>query len=654
MFKKIILSLFIAGTIAIPALAEKKISVLPFEVLTQKEDIKQFGIGTMDTLTSALSNVPDFIMIDRGQLNAVLKEQAFQKSGFSENKNSTEIGKILGADILVLGSIQYFENEYRINAHFTEVKTGKILKTVLVTGNNIFKLQDQLASEIIKQQEIKITNQQEQSIKNITQATDNVSAYDYYIKGKTSYFLGTIDDYKQAINYFDKALEIDKNYTLALAAKASSQAQLSNEYRLSGLDNNDLFTEAEKNAKMALGQNENLNEVHLALANIYLSKEDYVNSKTEIEKALKINPNDASSYTLLWVIESFQNRKNVDFESPLLAKSLELNPNLVATRIFLSLGYLKSTELEKSNIEARKIIEISPNNTYGHYMLGNNYLAQGKFDEALKELNKALELNPKNVIALSGLGSFYLVQGQFDEAIELAQKSIKISDTNPGNHYILGMGYFGKDRIDEALTEIQYAIKNYPAFNNYSSVHNVLGKIFEKQGKFDEAIDAFKSSIKVSKGDKESEFYNDSSYYHLGILNNKKGNYEEAVRFYKNIKGLLIEKSTLNKKLTESLFSWGLNLYQNNKIAESIEVYKEALKISPDNNEIHLNLGVAYYYNKEIDNAISEYTKAINLKPENSDAHFNLAIAYQLQSKNDLSEIEFKKSCELGMKSACK
>lgn len=651
--KKILLYSFVMISISLPALAEKRISVLPFEVLTQREDIKQFGVGTMDTITNALSNIPEFIMIDRGQLNAVIKEQAFQQSGFSDNKSTTEIGKILGADILVLGSIQYFENEYRINAHFTEVKTGKILKTVLVTGNNIFKLQDQLASELIKQQDIKITTQQQESIKDITQATDSTNAYDYYIKGKTAYLLYTIEDYKQAINYFDKALETDKNYTLALAAKASAQAQLANEYNYSGLEYKNLLGEAESNAKLALSQNENLSEVHLSLGVIYNIKAEYANSKIEAEKTLKINPNDAEAYSILWMANSFINHQVPDIKNPLLLKSLELNPNLISTRIFLSLAYLKILDFEKSNIEAKKIIEISPNNMYGHYILGNNYIALGKTEEALKELNKALELNPNNVVALTGLGSFYLSQGKYDLAINKTQEAIKISDKNPGSHFILGMAYFNKDRINEAYTEIQKSIEAFPDFNNYSSVHNILGRIYKKQGKINESINEFKISINLMEKNEKVDFQDDSNHFHLGTLYQKQNNFEQAVNEFREVKSSIVDKKTINQHLTESYLGWGTSLYQSGKISESINTYKQALELNPDNPEIHLNLGVAYYYDKQIDNAITEYLKTISLKPENADAHYNLGIAYQSQNKNDLANSEYKKSCELGMKSAC-
>ena len=640
-------------SISLPALAEKRISVLPFEVLTQREDIKQFGVGTMDTLTNALSNIPEFIMIDRGQLNAVIKEQAFQQSGFSDNKSTTEIGKILGADILVLGSIQYFENEYRINAHFTEVKTGKILKTVLVTGNNIFKLQDQLASEIIKQQDVKITAQQQETIKNITQATDSTNAYGYYIKGKTAYLLYTIEDYKQAINYFDKALETDKNYTLALAAKASAQAKLANEYNYSGLEFKELLISAENNAKLALSQNENLSEVHLSLGVIYNIKGEYANSKIEAEKTLKINPNDAEAYNILWSANSYIDSKTVDTKDTLLLKSLELNPNLISTHIFLGTLYLQQSNYEKSNEAAKKIIEINPNSMYGHYMLGNNYMILGKNEEAFKELNKSLELNPNNILAIISISTYYLAQGKYDEVITNLKKAIKISDNNHISHSLLAKAYYKKNQLDEAYAEMQEAIRLSPTLNNYSSTHETLGKILEKQGKINEAINEYKIYIEINEKNQKVDSQDDSGHYYLGTLYQKQNNFEQAINEFKKVKTSDIDKKTINQHLTESYLGWGTSLYQSGKISESINTYKQGLELNPDNPEIHLNLGVAYYYDKQIDNAITEYLKAISLKPENADAHYNLGIAYQSQNKNDLANSEYKKSCELGMKSAC-
>ncbi|MEK7431509.1 MAG: CsgG/HfaB family protein, partial [Cyanobacteriota bacterium] len=158
MLKKSIISLLFLLGLSFPAFAEKKIAVLPFDVPSDKLELKQFGTGTSDTITMALTNIKEFIMIDRSRTENILKEQAFQKSGFVEQENAIKLGKLLGAEILVAGSIQYSAGNYRLTARLTDVETGKVLKSVQVTGNDIFDLQDKIAIEIIKANNIKIEN----------------------------------------------------------------------------------------------------------------------------------------------------------------------------------------------------------------------------------------------------------------------------------------------------------------------------------------------------------------------------------------------------------------------------------------------------------------------------------------------------------------
>lgn len=194
--KLLLISTFSSLIFALPSFAEKKrIAVLPFEVLTERADLKQFGIGTSDSITFSLNNVPEFIMIDRGQLQSVIKEQAFQNSNFVDKVSSVKLGKLLGAEVLVIGSIQMFGDQFRVNSRLTEVKTGKILKTSQVTGANIFDLQDKIAQEIAKFENIKLTVEQKTEIKKITQSTSNINAYDLYTQGRSAYLEFTREGY---------------------------------------------------------------------------------------------------------------------------------------------------------------------------------------------------------------------------------------------------------------------------------------------------------------------------------------------------------------------------------------------------------------------------------------------------------------------------
>ena len=116
-------ALFLA-LFAAPSYAEKRLAVLPFDVPESRPDMKQFGIGITDTINIALSGIHDFIMIDRSQFENILKEQAFQQSGMTDPEKITKLGRLVGAEILIVGSIQTDGLSYRITARLTEVETG--------------------------------------------------------------------------------------------------------------------------------------------------------------------------------------------------------------------------------------------------------------------------------------------------------------------------------------------------------------------------------------------------------------------------------------------------------------------------------------------------------------------------------------------------
>lgn len=610
-YKLSLLTVLFTSIISLSAYAQTKISVLPFDVLTQKEDMKQFGVGTMDTLTNALNNVPDFIMIDRGQLNSVMKEIAFQGSGLTIDKNTEKIGQLLGAEILVLGTIQSFENKYRITAHFTEVKTGKILKTVQVTGADIFVLQDQLASEIINQQHVKVSPEQQQRISSITKATDNVDAYDYYIKGRTSYLLYTEDGYRKAIDLFEQALTIDKDYTIALAAKAEAQANLANEFRVSGVPYQDLLKQSEVNAKQALTQNKELSDIYRALSNVYNIQENYPESKIQAETAIKLNPNDAEAYTLLWFDNSMLKKK---FESndPLIAKSLERNPRLVLTHSLLSSTYYGEQNLDKAIEESQLTVKFSPDYLYGYITLGNIYLEQNKFEESFKAYSQAKKLSPQNSYARLGIANVYFEQKKFDEAIIELKEAIKsLPDLSPA-YYTLAYVYKEKGQYKESSEIITQTIKLFPYSLKYTHVQYLLGFLAEKENKIDEAKMYFKKSLEINP-----------------------------------------KNTASSNALSAILLNSGINMYQQTKYDDAISSFNEIIKISPKNFDAFMNLGSAYYGKKDLDNASKMYLQAIEIDQKHAGAHYNLALSYTALGKNELAKSEYKKSCELGMKEAC-
>jgi hypothetical protein len=81
-------------------LAEKvRVTVLPFE--TKFSELKPYEEGMMDSLIAGLKNVQNFIMVDRGRIERVIREQKLQQSSFIDSTSAVKTGKLLGAQILI-------------------------------------------------------------------------------------------------------------------------------------------------------------------------------------------------------------------------------------------------------------------------------------------------------------------------------------------------------------------------------------------------------------------------------------------------------------------------------------------------------------------------------------------------------------------------
>ncbi|MEK7431954.1 MAG: tetratricopeptide repeat protein [Cyanobacteriota bacterium] len=474
MIKKLLLAsvLFLGLSFFSPSNAEAKkvIAVLPFEVLSENVEYKQFGLGTSDTLSVALTNVPDFVMIERGKISSVMKEQGFQVSGFTDDKQSVKLGKIIGAEILITGTIQSFEKQFRIVASFIEVETGKILKAVKVTGNNIFDLQDKLASDLLENQNITISSDKKSEITKITKATQNTDAYSYFTTGKTFYY--TFMDYafnvrekpekevfenlKKSIESFDKAISIDSTYSLAYAGKADAQASLANFYYQKGLDKDKqaelkaIFDDAKKNAQKSIDLNPNLAQGYRSFGIIkyYEFKPD--DAIDYLKKSITLNSNDMESYVWLSVIYFLQGNKEKDIDKKIESFQTVVKYNQNFTNAYKMLGalYLKKEMLKESELNFEKALKLIPNDKNSFTNLksiysknASTYFEKKDFENSISYYNKLISLEPNIVDNYSNLGVTYFLSKNYLKAEEMYKKAIELDKNNFSYYYNLAILY---------------------------------------------------------------------------------------------------------------------------------------------------------------------------------------------------------------------
>ena len=276
-----------------------------------------------------------------------------------------------------------------------------------------------------------------------------------------------------------------------------------------------------------------------------------------------------------------------------------------------SLMKAKSYANKGEIIEAQKLYETILKN------FSNNIRAQQGL-AALKKynVNKNTQSPPQEVI--NQLINLYN-QGQFAVVAEQAEVLTKQYPTAVLIWNILGAVRSQIGMFDEAVEAYKTTIALKP---DYVEAYSNMGVALRNQGKLDEAIEAYKKAISLRPNDADT-------YFNLGIVLKDQGRYAEAIEAYK--KSISLKPD--NAKVYNNL---GVVLQAQDKCDEAIQAYDKAILLKSDYAEAFNNKGALLQELGEFDKALGVLDKSITLKPNYPDAYNNIGL--NLQSKNKFDE----------------
>ncbi len=268
---------------------KEMIVVMPFENLGSQDE-KYFADGVTDEITSKLASINNIGVISTSSAEKLAKE----------NKTNQEIGKELGVDYILNGTVLWAktgknENRVRITPQLTRVSDNTITwsNSYDKVLNDIFAVQNEIAQKVVDQLGGSLANNQ---IQKETPPTKNLAAYDYYLQALSYSKRGnTIKaDILNSISLSKKAIDLDPKFALAYALMAKEQISM---YWFYFDRSNENLQEAFDNAQKSFQLNPDLAEAYLALGYYYYwGKLNYSKAIEEFSKALKIQPNNAEAY----------------------------------------------------------------------------------------------------------------------------------------------------------------------------------------------------------------------------------------------------------------------------------------------------------------------------------------------------------------------
>jgi len=417
--------------------ANHSIAVLPFEDLSPTKDHEYLCDGIAETLINSLNKIKD--------LRVPARSSSFSFKG--KNLSGRQIGQQLGVDNLLEASVQIIGDRLRITPKIINVQDGSQLWSDLYDRQmeDVFSIQDEIAQEIVKALKIKLLG--EKTLPLVKSYTENLQAYNLYLRGRYFWNKRTAEEIRKAIDFFSQAIKIDPNYALAYVGLADCYLLLPS-YGRSPV--REVLPKAKEAISRAMEIDDTLAEAHASQAMV-----------NEMELA----PADAERE---------------------YKRAIELSPNYPTAHLWYHIFLLYRGRFDEAEVEIRRAKELDPLSLIINSGSGDRLYIRKKYDQAIQQYQKTLELDQNFAEARLRMGKCYLQKGMLDEAIAEFERARMVFGNNPYGLGELGSAYALAGKKDEAidvLTNLEGLLKQgYSVNSDLALIHFALGdrdKTFE-------------------------------------------------------------------------------------------------------------------------------------------------------------------------------
>jgi serine/threonine protein kinase/tetratricopeptide (TPR) repeat protein/TolB-like protein len=401
-----------------PLSAGKYVAVLPFRVLGGDDSLGYVADGLGEALTAKLFQLNDV---------RITSTNAAQKTNDRQTP-LPQIAKDLGVNLIVHGLVQGSGKQLRIVVKLENMETNQLQWSQEFSGmgGDLLTLEDQIYSKLVDALKVKATAG-EMSVAG-THPTENVAAYDIYLRGRQS-LRGQQDpkNIQTAIDLFEQAIKMDNGFALAYTGLSDASMLM---YR----EKKDRFW-SERGiaaAKQAERLNGKLPEVHFSLGSAYSSTGQTTEAIAELRKALELAPNSDEAYRRLGNAYADVGQKDQAIQA--LRKASDLNPYYWVNQNALGTAYFEFGDYEKALKQFESVTQLEPDNAAGYDNMGSVYSRMGKYQDSIGAYQKALQIQPY-AGTYSNLATAFFYLKRYPEAVERFEKAVEM---NPGDETYAG------------------------------------------------------------------------------------------------------------------------------------------------------------------------------------------------------------------------
>jgi TolB-like protein/DNA-binding winged helix-turn-helix (wHTH) protein len=362
------------------------LAVLPFLNMSNDPSQEYFSDGlTEETIT------------DLGQLSPVHLGVVARTSAMAykhTNKSVSQIGRELGVDYILEGSVRREGGEARVSAQLIRVsdQTHLWAQNYERELHDLLQIENELGAAIARQVQINVSPQQLVDLAKMR--TVSPEAYDLYFKGRFYWNARNPAAIKESIGYFRQAIAKDPNFALAYVGLADA-------YNIGNI------------------------------MGAFSPKQSLPEAKEAAIKALALDPSLAEAHAALGMEKS-----HYEFDFPGAQKeflqAIELNPNSAYAHLFYSNCYLSPMgRMTEAIAENKKALELDPLSLPINNFMGMTYMFAGDYDKSYQQFQHTIAMDPTFPLAHEYFSSLLKMMGRFEEGIKEHEKSEVLSGASP-------------------------------------------------------------------------------------------------------------------------------------------------------------------------------------------------------------------------------
>jgi serine/threonine protein kinase/Tfp pilus assembly protein PilF len=394
--------------------AEKSVAVLFFENLSGAKEDEYFRDGITEDIITELSKIRGLNIFSRPTVLAYRDRPV----------TPGQIGQQLGAAYVLAGSLRRAGSRLRINAQLVDTHTDfpHWSERYDREMKDVFEVQDEIARKIAEALRVTLTPQEEAAL--AAKPTENLQAYDLYLRGKSYARRQTRQDFDFALQMFENAVVLDPDFALAHAAIANVCAQTHFLY-----DTRPVWLERAKAASWkAVALSPQLPEVLLSQGWILYADAQYEEAALRGRQAIERKSDCEGAYFLLgnalFSSGRYQELANVA-EVAMETSGQDYNVYVPILNALAALG--KDEALR--NVRQRQILTLEnhlksiPEDARARVLLAGEYAKSARREDATREANLAVALRPNDALVLYNLACTFCNLEKKAEALEAIRKA---------------------------------------------------------------------------------------------------------------------------------------------------------------------------------------------------------------------------------------